>query len=157
MGAMKTIRTAETNGYEISPAIRAHIRAEKAEQRLKAWQRESGPPEPPQANTGFYRCDGAYHWVGTGPWPDYRPPGIVWDRGWKQKKPADIPWRDEAQPKPYTVDDVWREEGPAIRAEIAATAPPDTTGYENAFGPALKSRRKQTKTRDDGSSQGLLF
>jgi len=162
MGLMKRLRTAETNGHPIPEGGNAIIKACRTEQALKAWQAQSGPPEPPQANTGFYLCDGAYHWVGTGPWPDYRPPGLAWGRGWKQPKPKDVPWRDEAKPpekkpaapKPYTVDDAWEEVGDAIRA----LPPADATGHENAFGPQPKTpRRKREKKRADGLTQAMLF
>jgi len=66
--------------------------------------REFGEPGPPQGRTGFYRCngggEGAYFWVGSGPFPDYRPPGLAWSRAWPQPKPADVPWADEAPPPP---------------------------------------------------------
>jgi hypothetical protein len=69
--------------------------------RLIAWRAEAGPPDAPQAATGYYRCgnlDGAFFPIGSGPWPDYRPPGLAWDRAWKEVKPVDVPWADEAPP-----------------------------------------------------------
>jgi hypothetical protein len=89
-------------------AERAAIQAVEAEAeqarrvaRLAEWRTEAGPPEPPQNPTGFYSCQnmgGAYFPVGAGPWPDYRPPGLAWDRAWNQPKPPDVPWADEVPP-----------------------------------------------------------
>jgi len=173
MGLMKRLRTAETNGHPIPEGGKAIIKACRAEEALRAWQAHSGPPEPPQANTGFYLCDGAYHWVGTGPWPEYRPPGLAWDRGWKQPKPADVPWRDEARReagvqaawnaleaavasrvesgKPYTVDDAWNE----VRLAEKALAKEAVASFFNGSPPPPKPKR--SKKRTDGLTQGSLF
>jgi hypothetical protein len=84
--------------------------------RLAARRIEAGPPEAPQRATGYYRCgnlDGAFFPVGSGPWPDYRPPGLVWDRAWKESKPADVPWADELPPPK-----VWAREPEPIRGAV---------------------------------------
>jgi len=106
------MKTARQEAAEERAAIQAVEREAEA-----AHFRAIHPPEPPQDNTGFYRCDGAFHWCGTGPHPEYRPPGLAWDRAWKQPKPADVPWLEDVQPKPPKV---WASEpGPITARELA--------------------------------------
>lgn len=86
----------------------AKCAAEAEAARLAEWRDEAGPPLPPEKPTGWYRVErlpGAFFPVGEGPWPDYRPPGLTWDRSWVRPKPDDVPWSDEAPaPKVWAPD-----------------------------------------------------
>lgn len=112
---------------ELAAAMReaAEERAEEREaiQWVEAYAervREFGEPRAPQANTGFYRCgDMCSYWVGTGPFPEYRPPGLAWSRSWKQPKPADVPWADETPPPPLEAPPVPAENTKATQGRFA--------------------------------------
>lgn len=54
-----------------------------------------GEPEPPPRDTGWYRWGDAFCRVGSGPFPEYRPPGLTWKLRWTDPKPDDVPWEDE--------------------------------------------------------------
>lgn len=92
---------AEREAIQAVEAEAAEARAARWAARLVEWRAEVGRPIAPQASTGFYSCEGlpgAYFPVGTGPWPDFRYPGLAWDRAWKQPRPDGVPWADELPP-----------------------------------------------------------
>lgn len=84
---------------EIAAADRrtsAEIAAGRVPPALAALREVLGPPEPPETPTGWYRCGDGYARVGSGPWPEYRPPGLTWRSRWLIPKPDDVAWDDDA-------------------------------------------------------------
>lgn len=77
----------------------ADVLAGRISPALAALRAEMGPPETPSRPTGWYRCGDGYYRVGSGPYPEYRPPGLRWRLYWTIPKPDDVPWEDEVEPE----------------------------------------------------------
>lgn len=84
---------------EINRRTLADLRAGRISDWMAARRAEPERPEPPGfhgVHTGWYRLGDCYYRIGSGPWPEYRPPGLAWKTRWSDPKPDDVPWEDEA-------------------------------------------------------------
>ncbi len=79
----------------------ADVAAGRIAPALAALREDLGPPEPPAVPTGWYRCGDGYYRVGSGPYPEYRPPGLRWRLHWTHPKPDDVAWEDEPARWPF--------------------------------------------------------
>lgn len=93
----RTARIAAADRRRLADVLDGRIPPQLA--RLRA---ELGPPEPPAVHTGWYRCGDGFDRVGSGPYPEYRPPGLRWKLHWLIPKPDDVPW--EGAPAPSAAD-----------------------------------------------------
>lgn len=117
--AMREVEREAKAEREAIQAVEREAAASREAARLAEWQGEAGPPLPPQNPTGWYLCanlDRAFFPIGSGPWPDYRSPGLAWDRAWKQPKPDDVPWAEDAPIPPPPK--VWAADPKPIREAV---------------------------------------
>ncbi|WP_165072077.1 hypothetical protein [Paludisphaera rhizosphaerae] len=116
------------NLYRRDKQSQAYQREGKIGPGLAELRERSGPPEPPAVPTGWYQINGdSFCRVGSGPFPEYRPPGLVWRLYWTHPKPDDVPWEDEIIPSaPPVIPD--RAEIIPPRVDAAEPTPPRPTG-----------------------------